>query len=141
MDNNKQGKTAVIEARLDYATMASIHKWLHSVGATPQTKSELIWMATESLLNLLAKNGQCTKFQTITEAYDYLHTMGMSDLWHGGRGKRAAVLQMQMESVQLENDVVYNNNTQTAPNQQSLKSLDDGEIQKAIKDAIMNICS
>ncbi len=136
MDNNKQSKTAVIEARLDYITIASIHKWLYSVGATPQTKSELIWMATESLLNLLTKNGQCTKFQTITEAYDYLHTMGMSDLWHGGRGKRAAVLQMQTESIQLENnDDAYN------INQQSLKSLDDGEIQKAIKDAIMNICS
>lgn len=95
-------KTAVVQARVDYLTMASLAKFLTNEGQRPQSKSDLVWKATELLLQVLETAGRLERFTSIYEAAHFMEIIGLGNMSLGGKNRRAFSKAMQVEALSEE---------------------------------------
>lgn len=99
-------KTAVVQARLDYVTIASVAKYFTLAGQRPQSKSDLVWKAVELLAAVLEGNGKMERIPSLFEAYHFMQEIGMADLHVGGRNRRAFSKQLNAEDIRAnENEL------------------------------------
>jgi len=95
-------KTAVVQARVDYVTVASLHRFLVEKGLTPQSRSDLIWKTTELLAASLEGSGQMRRFGTLGEAQEYMSRAGVGELNVGRGPRRALIRAAQSEAILAE---------------------------------------
>jgi hypothetical protein len=91
--------TAALEARVNHTTLASLVLWANKNGYVPRTKSELIRIGLELLVEQLITTDENLRIESTEEAMEILESFGFAGLNRQGRGKRALQSALGKESL------------------------------------------
>lgn len=89
-------KTAIVEARLDLRTLAALHRFFTARGRPPTSRSDLLWLSAEFLVELLRLSKGPTE-----EALQYFRAVGW-EMTKGGRTRRALSKALQDEAISMD---------------------------------------
>jgi hypothetical protein len=95
-------RTAVMEARLDIRTVATILRYFNSKGIFPHTRSLLLRLIAEGYADALVRNNLSEYFTSTADALNYLKAQGLPVGEVGKRGTYNLVKQLEQEDITLD---------------------------------------
>ena len=104
-DIDKLPKTAVMEARVDMRSLASVTRYLISRGYNVSTKSSLIRTALEMFTIVLRNNRLEEGFISTADALNYMNSVGLDFGKIGQKGNKSLAIEMQKETLVADFDV------------------------------------
>lgn len=84
VDRQEKGKKGIIEARVDWKSVAGIALWARQKGEPFRNRSDLVSGSLDLLYNLLIRQGQLSPITSVQEAVEILDLCGIAPLTRGG---------------------------------------------------------